>query len=44
MNLLAESIDRPNPREQAQAVYYKHTKLASRIEAFLNFIKTRLDL
>jgi DNA-binding transcriptional LysR family regulator len=44
VSLLTESIDRPNPREQVQAVYYKHTKLASRIEAFLNFIKTRLDL
>jgi len=44
VSLLVESIDSPNPREQVQAVYYKHTKLASRIEAFLNFIKTRLDL
>lgn len=44
VSLLAESIQTPNPREQVNAVYYKHTQLASRIDAFLNFIKTRLDL
>ena len=44
ISLLIESIQTPNPREQVNAVYYKHTALASRIEAFLNFIKTRLIL
>jgi DNA-binding transcriptional LysR family regulator len=44
VSLLAESIQTPNPREQVNAVYYKHTALASRIDAFLNFIKTRLIL
>ena len=44
ISILTESIDRPNSREQIQAVYYKHTILASKIEAFIQFIKTRLDL
>jgi DNA-binding transcriptional LysR family regulator len=44
VSLLNDSINTPNPREQVNAVYYKHTTLASRIEAFLNFIKTRLTL
>ena len=44
ISLLIESIQTHNPREQVNAVYYKHTALASRIEAFLNFIKTRLIL
>jgi DNA-binding transcriptional LysR family regulator len=44
VSLLTESITSPHPREQVQAVYYKHTALATRIDAFLNFIKTRLVL
>ncbi|ETX11020.1 LysR family transcriptional regulator [Marinomonas ushuaiensis DSM 15871] len=44
VSLLSGSINTPNPREQVNAVYYKHTALASRIEAFLTFIKSRLDL
>lgn len=42
VSLLNESIQTPNPREQVNAVYYKHTALASRIEAFLTFIKAHL--
>ncbi|MEP2616966.1 MAG: LysR family transcriptional regulator [Marinomonas sp.] len=44
VSLLNESIQTPNPREQVNAVYYKHTALASRIEAFLTFIKAHLVL
>ncbi|NLQ17443.1 LysR family transcriptional regulator [Marinomonas sp. M1K-6] len=44
VSLLSDSINTPNPREQVNAVYYKHTVLASRIEAFLHFIKNRLAL
>ena len=44
VSLLNESIQTPNPREQVNAVYYKHTALASRIEAFLTFIKAHLTL
>lgn len=44
VSLLPEAIQTPNPREQVQAVYYKHTKLASRIEAFLQFIADKLRL
>lgn len=44
VTLLPELIDSPNPREQVQAVYYKHSTLASRVEAFLNFIKNKLIL
>ena len=42
VSLLTESISTPNPREQVNAVYYKHTALASRIDAFLTFIKAHL--
>nr|WP_220342851.1 LysR family transcriptional regulator [Marinomonas pollencensis] len=44
VSLLPEIIQSPNPREQVQAVYYKHTKLSSRIEAFLQFITGKLNL
>jgi DNA-binding transcriptional LysR family regulator len=44
VSLLTESISTPNPREQVNAVYYKHTALASRIDAFLTFIKAHLAL
>lgn len=44
VSLLPGLIDSPNPREQVQAVYYKHSTLASRIEAFLNFIKNKLTM
>ena len=44
VSLLNESIQTPNLREQVNAVYYKHTALASRIEAFLTFSKAHLVL
>lgn len=44
IKVLGDIKDSPNPRELVQAVYYKHTVLASRIEAFLSFIKTNISL
>ncbi|MEL0636602.1 LysR family transcriptional regulator [Marinomonas sp. TI.3.20] len=43
VNLLPDTIQTPNPRELIQAVYYKHTALASRIDAFLQFIAGKLS-
>lgn len=44
ISLLNASIESPNPREQVHAVYYKHSVIASRIDAFLNFISNKLTL
>lgn len=44
IRLLPELIESPNGREQVQAVYYKHSPLATRIDVFLSFIKSRLTL
>ncbi|MGB7390496.1 LysR substrate-binding domain-containing protein, partial [Marinomonas sp.] len=43
VTLLPDAIHTPNPRELIQAVYYKHTALASRIDAFLQFIVGKLS-
>lgn len=37
MEVLADQIMHPNPRERVSAVYYRNSVLSSRIEAFLDF-------
>lgn len=44
VNLMADRIISPNPRETVQAVYYRNTALSGRIGAFLDFIAPRLRL
>lgn len=44
IEVLPNSVLSPNPREYVQAVYYRNTKLASRISAFIQFITPRLLL
>lgn len=42
--VLADQLQSPHPREQIQAVYYRNTALSSRINAFVEFLKPRLQL
>ena len=42
--LLPGSVEGPNDRELVNAVYYRNTALASRIQVFLDFIAPRLRL
>ena len=44
ISLLSDKMITPHPREQVQAVYYRHTTLSPRISAFLDFIAPRLTL
>lgn len=42
--LLEDRMITPHPREQVQAVYYRNTALSARINAFIEFIRSRLIL
>ncbi len=44
IRILQDEMQSPNPREQVQAVYYRNTALSSRINAFIEFLKPRLQL
>lgn len=42
--LLPGQLQSPHPREQVQAVYYRHSALSGRIKVFLQFLEGRLAL
>jgi len=44
VEVLAGSVQSPNPREEVNAVYYKHSAISSRISAFLDFFAARINL